>query len=60
LSVDRRVGRVQVDVAKSCFINDMVKKHLPVTKLAWVAANKQHAPFSRRSSAQASPLLAVP
>jgi hypothetical protein len=32
-SVDCGAGRVQDRAAKSCFINDMVKKHLPVTKL---------------------------
>jgi hypothetical protein len=29
LSVDRQRGRVQDHAAKSCFVNDMVKKHLP-------------------------------
>jgi hypothetical protein len=33
LSVDRQRGHVQDRAAKSCFVNDMVKKHLPVTKL---------------------------
>jgi len=47
LSVDRRAGRVQDRAAKSCFINDMVKKHLPVTKLPDV--NKARLSFIRRS-----------
>jgi hypothetical protein len=49
-SVDCGAGRVQDRAAKSCFINDMVKKHLPVTKLVARNANKVHVLFSCRSS----------
>jgi hypothetical protein len=40
LSVDRHARHVQDRAAKSCFVNDMVKKHLPVTKLVAGNANK--------------------
>jgi hypothetical protein len=40
LSVDRHARHVQDRAAKSCFINDMVKKHLSVTKLVASNANK--------------------
>src|SRR3981081_1496052 len=40
LSVDRDARHVQDRAAKSCFVNDMVKKHLPVTKLVARNANK--------------------
>jgi len=44
------LGAFKTEAAKSCFINDMVKKHLPVTKPVARNANKVHALFSCRSS----------
>jgi len=54
LSVDRHPRHVQDRAAKSCFINDMVKKHLPVTKLLAARRTKCARLFSCRSSAWAS------
>jgi len=51
LSVDRHARHVQDRAAKSRFVNGMVKKHLPVTKLVARNANKVHALFSCCSSA---------
>jgi hypothetical protein len=43
-------GAFKTGAAKSCFINDMVKKQLSVTKLVACNANKRTRLFSCRSS----------